>query len=235
MGAIEKTGLRVIENYPGNKGVQGLYQLIINNIPKHKNYYELFAGSAEIARRIAPAELTIVNDLDKKVCKKLRKYSLQHRLPWYVMNESAFDCLTTISCSKTTDKNDFIYLDPPYEGLDIYAAGGHEKYLHQWLINLCSTVKANCMISHYEHPLYDALLKNGWRKKTFDTWYHTKYVIEAIYMNYPEPEILHDYSYVGADCWQRQGLKRKKERLIKKLLQLPLHERYAIIEAITNI
>jgi hypothetical protein len=35
--------------------------LIINNMPKHRYYYELCAGSAEIARRKDAAEKTILN------------------------------------------------------------------------------------------------------------------------------------------------------------------------------
>lgn len=36
-------------NYPGHKGMQHVYKTIINNIPKHSIYMELFAGSAQIA------------------------------------------------------------------------------------------------------------------------------------------------------------------------------------------
>jgi hypothetical protein len=57
-------------------------------------------------------------------------------------------------------------------------------------------------------------------------------VTEAIYMNYPEPVKLHDYKLLGTDCWDRQRIKRKIERFIKKLKALPVQERNAIVHKI---
>jgi len=227
---------RIIPAYPGNKSVGGLYHLIINNIPPHKFYYELFAGSAEIARRKSKAEKTIINDIDATVYCKLLEYTQQHpELNWHALNENALNILTTFSqFNKSSVTDSFIYMDPPYIGLKIYKQG-HELELHQRLIVLSSTVKANVMISQYEHPLYDELVNNcGWRKEVFNTAHHGKKVVEAIYMNYAKPKKLHDYSLLGKDCWHRQGIKRKIQRHITKLENLPALERHAIIQAIKN-
>ena len=225
---------KVIAHYPGNKSVKGLYHLIINNIPPHKHYYELFAGSAEIARRKAPAQLNVINDVNKKVYRKLLKYSVQHpELGWNVMNDSVLNFLPLFTDTKKVSKADFIYLDPPYLDCDVYEQG-HEYYFHKSILQYLVKLPCNIMISHYEHPVYDELLQIGWRKKTFETYYRRKYVVEAIYMNYPEPEKLHDYSFLGADCWERQLMKRRLNGYLKGLRSLSVVERSRIIEAINK-
>ncbi len=87
------------------------------------------------------------------------------------------------------------------------------------------------MISCYDNLLYSSYLSD-WRKKTFKVCVHGKTATETIYMNYPEPTELHDYSYIGYDCWDRQRIKRKISARIKTLEKLPTVERNAIIEAL---
>jgi len=129
-------------------------------------------------------------------------------------------------------KKIFVYLDPPYLGKKLYKVG-HDLKTHQRLVQLAGKAKCHIMISHYENPLYENLLDRlKWRKETFNTAYHGKPVIECIYMNYPEPEKLHDYSLLGKDCWDRQRIKRKIDRIIKKLQALPAQERNAIVKTI---
>jgi len=225
---------RIIENFPGNKSVKGLYHLIINNFPPHKFFYELTAGSAHIALIKAPADYTVVNDVREKIFIKLLEYSVAHpELNWKVMNENCLSILSVLRSQKADEaKNSLIYLDPPCIGRKIYSQG-HDIPFHQQLIVSAAALKCNVMISHDEHPLYDNLVTNcGWRKKTLKVFSHSKYVVEAIYMNYPEPKQLQDYSLVGNDCWDRQRIKRKVERHIKKLQSLPDLEREAIIHAI---
>ena len=53
-------------------------------------------------------------------------------------------------------------------------------------------------------------------------------------MNYPWPAQLLTYRFTGTDCWDRQRIKRKGDRLIKKLLSLPEQERNYIIDRIKN-
>lgn len=48
-------------------------------------------------------------------------------------------------------------------------------------------------------------------------------------MNYPMPDVLHDWRYLGEDCTDRQRIKRKSERLIEKLKELPVPERNKLL------
>jgi hypothetical protein len=89
------------------------------------------------------------------------------------------------------------------------------------------------MISSYPNSVYERSLK-GWRKIEFQSTTRRGMATEAIYMNYPEPEILQDYSYIGKDFIDRQRIKRKCTRFIKKLESLPIHERQFILNCIKS-
>lgn len=60
-----------MESYFGGKGSDGTYQTIINQIPAVKIYIETFAGHASIYRNMIPASVTILNDINPRVCQKL--------------------------------------------------------------------------------------------------------------------------------------------------------------------
>jgi len=79
--------------------------------------------------------------------------------------------------------------------------------------------------------VYDKGLE-GFRKVQLTVRYHNKTSHETLYMNYPDPLQLHTYSTLGTDCWDRQRIKRKGDRVIKKLSQLPVTERNYIIDRI---
>ena len=59
--------------------------------------------------------------------------------------------------------------------------------------------------------------------------------IECLYCNYPAPEELHDYRYLGENFTERQRIRRKIIRHIKKLKNLPVLERNAILEALSAV
>lgn len=55
-------------SYPGGKSGAGIYQRLINLIPRHRILISAFAGQCGVARNIRPAEHTIVIDADPDVC-----------------------------------------------------------------------------------------------------------------------------------------------------------------------
>ena len=66
--------LNTTVRYPGQKKIPGVYQKIINQIPDHTVYYELFAGSAQIAKLLSvgsKAAKIHLNDIDAVVNKFL--------------------------------------------------------------------------------------------------------------------------------------------------------------------
>lgn len=221
--------------YPGQKNIPGVYQKIINQIPKHTVYYELFAGSAQIAKLLTvrdPKHKIYLNDIDTAVNTQL------YLVPGAtVTNKNALDLIqskTIVSAGKDT----FIFLDPPYShdtrpnNTSLYnfemSTADHEQLLMSLL-----KLKCNWMIIHPQNELYDITLKSC-RILQIKIRYNNKTSIENLYMNYPEVNTLMDYKYLGADCWDRQRIKRKGDRLINKIFSLPVLEQNYLIERIIN-
>jgi len=57
---------------------------------------------------------------------------------------------------------------------------------------------------------------------------------EWLWMNYPEPIALHDYSYLGDNFRERERIKRKVSRWKAKLEKMDVLERRAILMAIQS-
>ncbi|MEM8913556.1 MAG: hypothetical protein AAGC97_17495 [Planctomycetota bacterium] len=55
-------------SYPGGKSGPGIYQRLINLIPRHRILISAFAGQCGVVRNIKPADHTIVIDADPNVC-----------------------------------------------------------------------------------------------------------------------------------------------------------------------
>src|SRR5690554_3358981 len=96
-------------NYKGHKRIQGVYHKIINHIPKHSQYVELFAGSASIYSLLSvPAGTVILNDINPEV-----QSELILRYPGAtITNNCAIRILQTNQ--SVLAKETFIFLDPPY-------------------------------------------------------------------------------------------------------------------------
>jgi len=84
------------------------------------------------------------------------------------------------------------------------------------------------MISTMENEMYESKLK-GWRRKTFNTVGRMGAYVEVIYMNYPEPYYLHQYTHVGNNHLDRQRIKRKADRLDKKMQCMDIRERHFLM------
>ena len=239
-----------LKNYPGNKGFDKAKIEILNLIPETKIYIEPFAGSAAIARNVFTSGLTvIVNDINKNVVLQLIKelpesttifnhnalWFLRFLMKMYLKHTRAVD----MDIFNKVDPTDvFIYLDPPYPKAsrrspkDIYDFEMTDQE-HEELLSTLLQLPFNCMISTYPNELYAEKL-SSWNKHEFSTSVHGKIATEVLYYNYTKPEKLLNYSYVGADCWERQRINRKVNRHISKLSSLPPGERYKIIHEINK-
>lgn len=216
--------------YRGNKGLKNLYPNIINEFPPHIVFWELCAGSWQITKKKAPARFTAVVDKDNSLVQGVEK-------DYHGQIVGLCDCAISILKElKNAGPNHLVYIDPPYHP---EAVKNIKYYYKHWMsaadhLELCLTASAancNIAISHYDHPIYDELLK-GWRKKTIRVNYHGVIRSEAVYFNYAVPEQLHETTFSGRNKTHRQQIKRKTQRLIKKLLELPAQERQVILTAI---
>lgn len=218
--------------YPGSKTAEGIPQFIINNIPYHTRYFELFAGSAAIYRHKLPAAFSWLNDKHTG----LKSYLNQFKGP--ATQVTHFDTLQLLGEINFTSA-DFIYLDPPYRfntrrnKAPLYVHEMTDEQ-HTDLLQLILTLPCMVMISCYLDEVYHNTLhvNNSWRFKTFTTRVHGGNVTEYIYMNYQEPDLLHDYRHLGADAWKRQEIKRKQKAFSKKFSKLNPHERALLIKTL---
>jgi site-specific DNA-adenine methylase len=108
--------------YTGSKGGSGVVEWLINNIPYHKRYFELFAGSAKLYYAKRAAEQSFLTDLNPVI---IEYHKAQALVNTTIENKSALDILQgtayeplhpefkwTLDFQFTRD--DVIYLDPPY-------------------------------------------------------------------------------------------------------------------------
>lgn len=218
-------------NYPGSKGGAGTYHKIINQLPPHRNYYELFLGTGEIIRRKLPATGENVGvEIDAKTLAQTdwKQYP-------YIKAEKA-DAFKFLSTLENHDRNTLVYLDPPYplqSRKDKRKLYRHELTDEQHIKLLSGILRLKCQvaISTYPNELYARMLQ-GWRVISFTAGTRGGPATELLYMNYQEPKRLHDYRYLGTDRTDRQRIQRKIEGHVKKLLNLPPLERMAICEAV---
>lgn len=220
------------KNYIGSKSGNGVLQFLINLIPPHKRYFELYAGSAKLYYAKAPAEVNVLNDIYLDVIEK-------HRLlcgPDVIT--LCYDARSLIDNINYTAA-DFIYLDPPYP----FATRGKQKLLYNFelydqdhieLLKSCRKCKAKMLISSYENDLYDKYL-SGWNKMIFRTACRGGVRYECVYFNYEVPAMLNQYDFVGENFTDRQRLKRKAERFKEKMLQLPKIELAMLAKVMRDI
>ncbi len=230
----------IIKNYFGAKNGSGVYQNIINQIRPHDVYMELFAGSGGIFLKKKPAYVAnILNDIDSSVCSTWQATDID--VSGYAFrNENAIDLLRSFQWQSAFRY--CVYLDPPYplqsrrSNREVYRyemTDGQHRELLEVVTGLPSNV--DVLVSTYKNPIYDKMLK-GWNHHTFNAQTRAGTAREYLYMNYEnETGELHQYDYLGTDYIDRQRIKRKIDREVKKLLSLPASERRAIIEAVSDL
>ena len=240
--------------YPGGKNASGVYQTIVNLMPPHEVYIEPFLGSGAIMRLKLPARVNIGIDLDPKVIEKWQAFTAIHgdssgaiatnddtaggRLhngdsaAVTAIYGDAFNFLTSYNFTG----EELVYCDPPYlpetrSRTDYYR---HEltRADHQRLLRILTTLPCMVMISGYFSTLYADRLKS-WQRISYQTMTRGgRLATEWLWFNYPKPKILHDYSYLGEDFRERERIKRKKQRWVRRLKTMPTLERYALLSAI---
>lgn len=225
-----------MKNYPGNKNIPGLIQKIVNQIPVCENFYELFAGSAAVSKFLSVRSRGtnfFINDIDPGVTDK-NNYPAGSTVTT-VPADDIIKKLISVPASKET----FVFVDPPY----LKFTRPHQLKLYKYdmtvedhknLLSDLVQLKCNCMIIHPDCSTYNEYLKT-FRILKIKVRYNTKTSLENIYMNYSVPDRLLVYDFVGFDCWDRQRIKRKGDRLIKKILSLPAVEKNYILNRISSI
>ncbi len=213
-------------NYPGGKGK--IYQKLINLIPPHDVYIETHLGGGAIMRNKRLAKRNIGIDIHRRVIDM-----------WKETNPSNvelidMDAVSFLKTHSFTGK-EFVYCDPPYlrntrrKSSKLYK---HEYTEHQHiaLLEIIKSLPCMVMISGYESILYKEYLKS-WYTRSFRACCHHGVAIEWVWMNYPTPIELHEYSYLGNSFRERERIKRKTHRWKRKLESMPILEKQALLSA----
>lgn len=228
-------------NYPGSKNGSGIAQIIINQIPPHDLYIEGFAGSGTILRAIRPARSSVAIDVYTGSTNYLRTAAPGATI---ITGDVLEHLPAVVAESGCAEDRIFIYLDPPYlktdiDGTrirasqrDIYAHEFCTIEQHQQLLTLIKSLKCMIMISGYRSKLYTHELST-WRTLSYNAMTRAgRTAQEWLWMNYPEPIALHDYSFLGDNRTDRQRIKRKIQRWRNRLANMPTLEKRVIMLAI---
>jgi DNA adenine methylase len=223
--------------YPGGKGSH--YQKIINLIPPHRVFIETHAGGAAIARNKQPAPLNILIDIDPNVVTRATT----------AINDDVaggkwkFVCQDAVTWLRSYDfqGDEFIYCDPPYlmstrrQHRQIYRYELGEECEHITLLDCLKSLPCKIMISGYWSELYGQALA-GWQTESFQAVTRGgSMATEWLWMNYPRPVKLHEYTYLGSDFRERERIKRKKQRWIDRLKRMDILERQAMLAALDMV
>lgn len=218
--------------YDGGKGGSGVYQKIINLMPKHDVYIEPFIGGGNIFERKRPARSSIVMDADAIVCDHWKTLALPGCT---VIHGDALIFLHTYPFTG----NELVYCDPPYilstrRGGKIYR---HEMTddEHKLLASILSTIPAKVILSGYRHAIYDDGALSTWNSIDFTAQTRRGPATETLWFNFEPPSELHDFQYLGQNFRDRERIKRKKKRWHARLLKMDASERLAILELLNEI
>lgn len=222
-----------MNRYPGGKNGAGVFQTLINQIPPHVFYIEAFVGSGAVYRHKRPCA-SIVIDADADVAAHWAAVADRDPTLSAIRGDAASTLGVFAERGLLTPRT-FIYCDPPYlrstrrSSRAIYA---HEMTdaEHVKLLQLLVGLPCPVMVSGYQSTMYQVMLA-GWRRLEFQTMTRGGPAVECLWMNYPEPSQLADYSHLGDNFRERQDLRRQRERWRARLARMPELKRRALLDA----
>lgn len=223
-------------SYFGGKGQDGVYQTVINQIPVHELYVEAFFGGGSIMKRKRPASQSIGLDMDNLAINAFPVHSIPNLS---LINQCGIEFIENFNGSNWPDSS-FIYCDPPYMPETRISNAKYNCELtesdHVRLLTALQHVNCRAAISTYPVPLYEKMLSD-WRTIEFTSVDRGGNVrTEVLFMNYPEPEVLHDDRYLGEDKDKRQRIKRQIDRTAEKLISWDSQKRARLLmELLPNI
>jgi len=220
-------------SYVGGKGASGVVQTIINQQPPHDVYVEPFLGGGAVMRAKRPAKFNCGIDLDPG---PISRFKEQNRPGFVFLHADSLLALDPEFASFPEGRT-LIYADPPYplsarrRNRRLYRCELTDRD-HRELLGLLVRQGARhyVQISSYWNPLYAEMLE-GWRLIRFMANTRGGLMEECLWMNYPEPRVLHDYRFLGSNFRQRERIRRKTARWTARIAALPQLERMALLSA----
>lgn len=222
--------------FPGGKAGAGVYQAIINQMPPHNLYIEPFVGGGAVLLHKRPARESYIFDLDDESLTAISDEARRRRIPVTLAQQSCG--VAYLERCGWNDSQTLVYCDPPYvmrtrTKQRIYA---HEMTDADHMRLLAAVKRLDCLVllSGYDNLLYRAELAD-WRLVTFTGQTRGGPREECLWCNFPEPQALHDYRYVGENFRERERIAKKVARAQRNFAALPVLERRAILSALLRI
>lgn len=221
--------------YPGGKNGAGVIQRIINLMPYHDIYIEPFVGSGAVFRAKQPASKTVIIDADAGAIANLEPFIGD------TVNAIHGDAISWLY-EYDWRGTEFVFCDPPYRHCTrtkkkIYehemTDQQHVELLAVFLQLSAAKIPAKVMIAGYRSAMYDEALSD-WMRIDYEVMTRGGKRIESLWLNYEPPAIPAELTYLGENFRERERIKRKKARWKKKLEGLPIAERHAIMEVLTE-
>jgi len=216
--------------YPGGKG--NCYHKIINKQPPHDSYIEAFLGGGAVMRAKRPSRRNIGIDRDPAAL-ALFDGAGPHLDLWRGDSLKILKDLDLSAMGRT-----LVYLDPPYlmttrsSQRDLYRYELSTAEEHKALLDIAKRLLCMVQISGYASDLYFRELSD-WNHISFETMTRGgTMATEYLWYNYPEPDALHDYGYLGDDYREREAIRLKVRRWVAGLQRMPRLERLAILDAV---
>jgi hypothetical protein len=131
--------------------------------------------------------------------------------------------------------SELVYYDPPYVRRSRRTRARLYRYemddrQHADLLAILRRLPCAVMVSGYRSALYGEML-GDWRTTQFQAMTRGGPATEVVWMNYPAPTDLHEYTYRGDNYREREKPKRLHKRWIKKLVAKPQLEQKALLIA----
>lgn len=217
-------------------GKNTLFRSIINLIPRHTRFVELFAGSAAVSRNLArnDAEALLVElDVEQVKWLKQQRELAGHR----VVGGDAFEVLARYG--RKWGQETVVYVDPPYpieDRRDARPRYKHELELadHRKLITLIKGLDARVLVSGHPWGIYPEAFST-WKRHEFRTGLRNGLAgVECVWTNYEDPYPLHDYRYYGDNKRVRQDLRRRVERQVELFKSMHPHHRAAVLRELVD-
>jgi site-specific DNA-adenine methylase len=207
--------------YPGGKG--RLYQNIINLMPPHQVYVELYLGGGAVLRAKAPAMLNIGVDIDPSSLNRFTGFPQNYLF----VCRDALEFLGEMRPGPEW----LIYCDPPYlpetrRAKRVYRHD-YTRQDHEMLLSVLMRLTCTVMISGYENELYRKRLAD-WHVQVFAGTSHVGSRNELVWMNF-KPGVVHETGFLGGTFRERQSVKRKRARWRRRFGTLDRPQQQAIL------
>lgn len=134
--------------------------------------------------------------------------------------------------------DEVVYCDPPYlpgtRRRDRVYRHDYVENDHVRLLGTLRNLPCRVVVSGYPSKLYDEWL-SGWSTQTFTAKSHDGVREEKLWFNFDVPACLHDPRHLGRDFRERQTIKRRLERLRRRITTLSPQERHLLAEWLDDL